>query len=549
MNFIANESATKLRGGYYTPADLAAFLARWVAGPRPARVLEPSCGDGAFIRACAAVAAPGLRMTCFELDPAEAETAARAARETGVDAAVTQGDFLGWALREMDEGGERFDAAVGNPPFIRYQYLPERFQVLSERIFARLSCRFTKHTNAWVPFVLASVALLRPGGRLAMVVPSEIIQVIHAQSLRTVLGQQCRRVVVVDPKEIWFEDTLQGAVILMAEKRGDGRAPSEGLGILPVRGRSFARRDPEEVFNAPRLVSGRAVEGKWTRALLPPRVLSLLDTAEALPAIHRFRDVAEVDVGIVTGANAFFLVPDAVVEAFGLRRWAHPMFGRSNHSPGVVYDEAQHRANARAGLPTNFLWFPDARAAADPAARAYIQRGEAMELHTRFKCRVRSPWFSVPSVRASEVGMLKRCHDAPRLILNRAGAFTTDTAYRIRPRVGSSARLVASFLNPLTALSAELEGRTYGGGVLELVPSEIERLLVPLPAEAPDVDGVDRRFRSAGMEAVLTGPGAEVLAQAGLSREDGLALAEAWSDLRHRRQRTGDNAADDAEAA
>ena len=41
-------------------------------------------------------------------------------------------------------------------------------------------------------------------------------------------------------------------------------------------------------------------------------------------------------------------------------------------------------------------------------------------------------------------------------------------------------------MNSLTFLSAELEGRHYGGGVLEMVPSEIERLLIPLV-------GVDER--------------------------------------------------------
>ena len=69
-------------------------------------------------------------------------------------------------------------------------------------MFDRLGCKFTKHTNAWVPFILASMELLRPGGRLAMVVTAEIVHVMHAQSLRTHLGQQCRRIVIVDPQEI-----------------------------------------------------------------------------------------------------------------------------------------------------------------------------------------------------------------------------------------------------------------------------------------------------------------------------------------------------------
>ncbi len=538
MNFIANESATKLRGGYYTPSDLAAFLARWVAGAGARDVLEPSCGDGAFITALAETPVFRGNLTCFELDAVEAAKAMQRASASGLATDLRREDFLSWALRQMDDGGQRFDAVVGNPPFVRYQYLPDWFQERAERIFAGLGCRFTKHTNAWVPFILASMALLRPGGRLAMVVPSEIIHVLHAQSLRTYLGQQCRRLVIVDPREIWFEGTLQGAVMLMAEKRRTKTQHLDGLAIHPVQGRAFARLDPEQVFNAPAAINGRTVEGKWTRALLSPAALALLEGAEASPAVSRFADVAAVDVGIVTGANAFFLVDDRTVRERGLQAFAHPMFGRSSHSPGILYDDAQHTENARQGHPTNFIWLAGPRVKEHAGARAYIAIGERQELHTRFKCRVRSPWYTVPSVHASEVGMLKRSHDAPRLILNRAGAYTTDTAYRVRTRRGAASALVTGFLNPMTALTAELEGRTYGGGVLELVPSEIERLLVPVPAAEPaDVEALDRTFRTTSMEAVLAGHGVAVLRSCGLGRADALTLLAEWSALRNRRQR------------
>lgn len=51
MNFIENESPTKLRGGYYTDTNLAQFLTKWVFEIKPRRVLEPSCGDGVFFEA------------------------------------------------------------------------------------------------------------------------------------------------------------------------------------------------------------------------------------------------------------------------------------------------------------------------------------------------------------------------------------------------------------------------------------------------------------------------------------------------------------------
>jgi adenine-specific DNA-methyltransferase len=94
--------------------------------------------------------------------------------------------------------------------------------------------------------------------------------------------------------------------------------------------------------------------------------------------------------------------------------------------------------------------------------------------------------------------MLKRCHHYPRLVLNQAEALTTDTAYRIVPKDITGSKLVGCFVNSLTALTAELEGRHYGGGVLELVPSEIERLLIPLPSSVHKslVRNLDEQVRS-----------------------------------------------------
>ena len=50
---VAPETAdvAKARGAFYTPPAVAAFLARWAVRTSEDRVLEPSAGDGAFLRA------------------------------------------------------------------------------------------------------------------------------------------------------------------------------------------------------------------------------------------------------------------------------------------------------------------------------------------------------------------------------------------------------------------------------------------------------------------------------------------------------------------
>ncbi|HZQ47599.1 MAG TPA: SAM-dependent methyltransferase, partial [Verrucomicrobiae bacterium] len=188
----------------------------------------------------------------------------------------------------------------------------------------------------------------------------------------------------------------------------------------------------------------------------------------------------------------------------------------------------------------NFLWFDDVALSSFPVSvQRYLQSGEAQELPKRYKCRVREPWFRVPSVYASPVAMLKRAHHYPRLVLNKAKAFTTDTAYRIQPQKATAVSLVYSFLNSLTCLCAELEGRHYGGGVLELVPSEIERLILPVcNVSESELRGLDERFRVCSDDSQILREQDKVLLRgAGLSDNDLGLLHGAWNRLRNRRQR------------
>jgi adenine-specific DNA-methyltransferase len=542
MNFIEFESAQKLRGGYYTEPDIADFLTAWVLETRPARILEPSCGDGAFFQAIGRANAKCIKsLLGCELNSEEASKARDRARQlAGIKSEIHAGDFLEWFLNPPDRLAP-FDAVLGNPPFVRYQYLKSRQQALAEAVFRQFNLHFTKHTNAWVPFIVASLALLRPGGRLAMVVPAELLHVLHAKSLRDFILAQCATVLVIDPEHIWFNDTLQGVVLLLVEKRGATDPTVARLAIRPVASRDQLQWPPSKHFARADFFASSILNGKWMVGLLNSHERTMLSQLERLPHIRPFGQVASVDVGIVTGANKFFLVTDAVVKEHGLERWAHPMFGRSDHVQGVIYDKKNHQDNRRLGLATNFLWFGDTPLEKLPTSvQRYIRDGESQGLAKRYKCRIRTPWYSVPSVYASPVGMLKRSHHFPRLVLNVAKTYTTDTAYRIVPQKVSSTDLVLSFVNSLTALSSELEGRHYGGGVLELVPSEIEKVLIPVAHHPLSVlKRLDEDVKlCTPPETLLSRQDGILLKPLGLTANDCETLRDAWTRLRDRRHRT-----------
>jgi adenine-specific DNA-methyltransferase len=541
MKFKHLESETKLRGGYYTPQLLSEFLWRWISPSNPMSVLEPSSGDGAFFRTQGFQNLPSLKsLTACELDKVEAAKTVEAVQSRpDVDTEMVVDDFLAWGRLQLSRNN-RFDACVGNPPFIRYQYLNAEQQMIAARIFEDNGLKFTKHTNAWVPFVLTAINLLKPGGRLAMVVPSELLSVLHSRELRRFLLRECDLVLCLEPTTNQFKDLLQGVVLLQCVKKREESHEQGKLFVSSVESTDLTSAHPCHLVENIDPVPPGFTDGKWVIGLLNESSQRLIEQVESLPNVKRFAEIASVDVGIVTGANSFFLVDDTTVEEYGLHEWARPAFGRSGNVAGVVYDLSQHERNAANGLRTNLLHF-NGQPLDDlpPKVRTYLKSGEDQELHLRYKTRIRNPWYVVPSIYSTSVGMLKRSHDFPRLIFNEMEALTTDTAYRVVSTTLNPRDLVAVFVNSLTALSCELEGRSYGGGVLELVPSEIEKVLVPEFQPSNELLSSLDSMVSSGVDAaeILRTQDAAVLSAIGLSEQDRSELLDAWTLLKSRRRR------------
>jgi adenine-specific DNA methylase len=227
------------------------------------------------------------------------------------------------------------------------------------------------------------------------------------------------------------------------------------------------------------------------------------------------------------------------VEQYSLRAFTQRLVGRSTQLQGVLFSEADWRTNAAKQSPAFLLAVPDLPCASLPEEiRAYIARGEAEGVHTGYKCRIRKRWYVVPSVWTPHAFLLRQVHQYPKLILNEAAATCTDTIHRVKFKHGAAPRAVAAaFLNSLTFAFAEIIGRSYGGGVLELEPNEAEKLLLPLGgADRLDVDELDRLLRAGNISAVLDITDRILLSEGiGLSTEQIRQLRTIWEKLRDRR--------------
>lgn len=101
---------------FYTPAPLAARCWAWMQAeldPHRARVLEPSAGRGALINPLRAFPPEWIaQVVAYDVDPGNVEHLATLGASMPFPVTVRARDFMA-----DDMLGERFDAAVMNPPF------------------------------------------------------------------------------------------------------------------------------------------------------------------------------------------------------------------------------------------------------------------------------------------------------------------------------------------------------------------------------------------------------------------------------------------------
>ena len=538
-------SARKARGAFFTPAAITAYLAAWAIRAPSDRVFEPSCGEASFLLAAGerlrALGAPaegiGSQLRGVEIHSASARRAAGLLAGHGLSATIAVADFF-----ERAPAGE-FDAVIGNPPYVRYQNFSGEARARAQRAALAAGVRLTGLSSSWAAFTIHASRFLRPDGRLAIVLPGELLSVNYAAQVRRFLLQRFARVRLVLFEGRVFPGVLEEIVLLLAE--GQGGAPYFEL---------FQAGSPIALpaQDAPAWTEHRTEDGKkWTPALIAADAFSLYRHLAEGPGFAPMLDWGETWLGAVTGNNAFFALSRAEAARFGLsgddlRPISPP---GSRHLRGLAFDRRAWERLAAEGAAC-FLFDP-----ADPTTAAALRRievGRAQRVHVAYKCRMRSPWWHVPVGPVPDLLLTYMNQDRPRLLANDARVQVLNSVYGVSLRPGlrwlGRELLPLAFLNSLSLLGAEIVGRSYGGGLLKLEPREADILPVLAPSVLRDAAPTLRAVRPAAVAALRAGDAAGATAlvdrvllreHLGLGEEELTALRLARALLSQRRRARG----------
>ena len=181
----------------------------------------------------------------------------------------------------------------------------------------------------------------------------------------------------------------------------------------------------------------------------------------------------------------------------------------------------------------------DAKENGKEGVRAYLKGGEAAGIDKGYKTSIREQWWVIPSLKISDALFLRRNNLYPKFVLNEAGAYTTDTMHRVFIKDGVNKKaFVASYYNSLSFVFAEILGRNFGGGCLELMPSEVGGIYLPYREENEQIfNTLDRMLRNkASADEILDYTDEIILRQGmGLSMNEVRMARSIWHKIINRR--------------
>jgi adenine-specific DNA-methyltransferase len=474
----------KEAGAYYTPNPVVSSLISWAVRSEDDRLLDPSCGDGRFIT--------GHRNAVgIEQDL----QATRTAMERAPWALVHEGDFFAWASETV----ERFECSAGNPPFIRYQTFNGSTRARAIELCARLGADFSGLASSWALFLVATAGLLKPGGRMAFVVPAEIGHAPYAAPLLEHLVERFAVVHIVAVREKLFPDLSEDCWLLYADGFG-GRAAE--IRFTSLERFKPTRRPPKQFLT----ISVQQWRTSWNRRLRPFLITSdardLYRLIAARADSRRFGELASIGIGYVSGANDFFHLRPSEVQRWDIPDdFLHPSVRNGRALPPARLIAAVVERWKREDEQVMLLRLPKT-GDLPRSVRRYLDTEAGHVARTAYKCRVRDPWYSVPDVQIPDLFLTYMSGLEPSLVRNDAKCTCTNSVHSVRIKNDEAAKsYLGSWGSPFVQLSCEIQGHPLGGGMLKLEPREATEIVLP---KTNPISRGDRQLLETALETLRT---------------------------------------------
>ena len=472
-NVFHAREALREKGQFWTPGWLAEVMAEWVVADSPSLLFDPAVGPGTFFVAARRVGYGGA-FDGFEID--------RSVLDLAKDHGLSRSEISRVRLRDFmaDSFTDMLPAIISNPPYLRHHRLGEdlkgRLREMSREI---LGFEMDGRTGLHVYFLLKCLRHLKPGGRLAFLLPADVCESVSSSAMWGRITQkfEIEAVMRFEGEACPFPKVDTNALVFLIRN-----VPPSGR----IRWLQVLRPDPKAIRTA--LIAGGEVPG--TVQTYQRDLREALDTGlSRVPRTvarggTRLSALANVVRGIATGANEFFFRTSGEIADLRLdpSRFIRAI-GRTRDCRCDILTTAHLDNLDEEGRPTWLLNLDATAPQALPRSlQAYLLDGERSGLHERALIRSRRPWYRMekrtpPPILFAYLGR-RDC----RFILNRSGAVPLTgflCVYPFRSSKNDVECLWRALNHPLTIENLAYVGKSYGGGAIKVEPRQLDQLSIP----------------------------------------------------------------------
>jgi hypothetical protein len=445
----------------FTPPALAVAMVDAVRERNPAFWLEPAAGAGVFLEALRTRGCNLSSVTGLELD--------RSLKKTGEGFGRTHYgvDSLAWMRRTR----AKFDAVIGNPPYVAISDLPSPLRQSALRVPDLEGEPIKPSSNLWSAFVLSAVRVLNQGGALSFVLPASWEYADYARQLREALPGYFETFHTFRSSTPLFREVSEGSVVILGTGFRKAHRYSARVKCAGIDAVCTALTD---LKLTPRRSVGVASRPKRSVSGLP------------------LRDFLSLRLGGVTGDTRYF----CLTESDRIRNQLpisclRPIVSRARHLRWATLSAAQW-GMLRIGGEKVWLFRPTECTQMLPVVQRYLALEHELGgcARDRFKIQNRVPWYLTPlpsPVHGFLSGMSKR---GPRISFAcMRGLSATNTLYVVSFKCnlspGMRRNIALQLLGNKVIDQLYDVQRHYAGGLRKLEPSDILGLRIEDPTTNP----------------------------------------------------------------
>jgi type I restriction-modification system DNA methylase subunit len=512
-------------GQYYTPPPIVELITEMCIKSPNEKVLDPACGSGSFLvksyhklKDLKKKENPfaedsklheeilnqlyGIDINPFPAQLSSINLAVRNLKVTSRNINLIVSDFFK-VKPSTAILPRKFDVVVTNPPYTRQEEMEYKDQIRKEALTYSDGSKILLDARAgiYAYFFTHSAKFLKNHGMMGQITSDTWLDVGFGEDLKRFFLDHFKIQAILWYDVRAFEKALVGTCITILKREEESKEAREDNAVKFVRIKKAmhteeivrtietAKEDFENERIGVTLKKQEELEpkAKWGIFLRAPTIYFKIKENKKMAKLG---ELAKVNYAIKTGANEFFYLDKEKVKLWGIEKeFLEPLVSSPKNIGIEIHSKDADESVLMVHEPKDKL--------KDTNVLKYIEHGETVE--TRIKggkkggtivkgyqnlssVKSRKLWYDLGEREVAPILFSCRIWERCIFAVNKAKTQADKAFYEVRPKNTKDINVFAAVLNSsLTALFAELNGRFYGGGVLELEIYEAKNLPVLNP--------------------------------------------------------------------